>query len=289
MMDINLELCKIFYVVAETGNITKGAEKLFISQPAVSQSIKKLEEQIGGVLFSRSNKGLVLTEEGKMFLQYVKGALNLINNAKIEFSNFRELKSGIVKIGVSTTLAKSVLLKPLQEFHKQYPNIYFKITNELTKNLLNDLEKGNLDFVIINEGEENAGFDVYPLKKVSYNFLYNSEFFDYSKTYSLQDLSNMPLILQKPQANSRQLLDKFCLNNKIKLNPIMEVVSQELAVEFAKIGLGVAFSVKENNDNLKIIKLNTLFPQSEIQILTNKFFSLSFASKVLIDFVKKYN
>ena len=286
-MDINLELCKIFYVVAEEGNITKASEKLFISQPAVSQSIKKLEEQIGGILFLRSNKGLVLTEEGKIFLNNISGAMHLINNAKIEFNNFKELKEGTIKIGVSTTLAKTVLLKSLEEYHKQYPNITFNITNELTKNLLLDLEKGNLDFVIMNEGDESSkSFEVFNLKELENAFFYNPKYFKFDKAYSLLEVSQMPLILQKKQANSRQFLEKIFLKNNIQLKAKMEVVSQELVLELAKIGLGVAFAPIYEAQDLSTLKLNIALPKSKIQLVTNKFYSLSFAAKSFIEFLK---
>ena len=287
MVNINLELCKIFYEVAQEGNITTAAEKLFISQPAVSQSIKKLEAQLGGILFLRSNKGLTLTEEGKNFFKYVKGAIGLINNATTEFNNFKQLKEGTIKIGVSTTLAKSVLLTPMQEFHQKHPNIRFEIKNELTKNLLIDLDKGNLDFVIINEGDgENNEFEVTVLKEVKNAFLYSPNFFKFDKTYPLLQISQMPLILQNSKANSRKFLDKICLSQNINLVPTMEVVSQELAVELAKIGMGVTFSAIDNCKDLTPILLKNPLPTSKILLVTNKFYSLSFAAQCFIDYLK---
>ena len=130
---INLELYRIFYVVAKHKHMTKASEELHISQPAISQSIKKLEDQLGGTLFLRSNKGMELTEEGKMFYDYVKGALELINNAENEFTSFKDLSKGEIKIGCSTTLTKLVLLDALKNFHSDYPNINVDITNKLTK------------------------------------------------------------------------------------------------------------------------------------------------------------
>ena len=149
-MNINLELYKIFYVVAKYNHMTKASEELHISQPAISQSIKKLEEQLGGTLFLRSNKGMELTEEGKMFYEYVKSALELINNAENEFTSFKDLSKGEIKIGCSTTLTKLVLIDSLKNFHSAYPNINVNITNDLTSNLINDLKLGKLDFVIFN-------------------------------------------------------------------------------------------------------------------------------------------
>ena len=150
-MNIDLELYKVFYIVAKNKHMTKASEELHISQPAISQSIKKLEDQLGGTLFLRSNKGMELTEEGKMFYEYVKGALELINNAENEFTSFKDLTKGEIKIGCSTTLTKLILMDALKEFHKEYPNININITNNLTSNLINDLKLGKLDFVIFNE------------------------------------------------------------------------------------------------------------------------------------------
>ena len=131
-MNIDLELYRVFYVVAKNKHMTKASEELHISQPAISQSIKKLEDGLGGTLFLRSNKGMELTEEGKMFYEYVKGALELINNAENEFTAFKDLTKGEIKIGCSTTLTKLILINALKEFHKEYPNININITNNLT-------------------------------------------------------------------------------------------------------------------------------------------------------------
>ena len=129
--------------------MTKASEVLYISQPAISQSIKKLENQLGRTLFLRSDKEMELTEEGKMFYKYVKGVLELINNAENEFTSFKDLSKGEIKIGCSTTLTKLILVNTLKEFHNEYPNINISITNDLTSNLINDLKLGKLDFVIL--------------------------------------------------------------------------------------------------------------------------------------------
>ena len=152
-MNIDLELYKVFYAVAKNKHMTRASEELHISQPAISQSIKKLEEQLGGTLFLRSNKGMELTEEGKMFFDYVKGALELIKNAENDFTSYKDLTKGEIKIGCSTTLTKLLLLDTINEFHKKYPNINFQIENDLTSTLINDLKLGKLDFVIFNESD----------------------------------------------------------------------------------------------------------------------------------------
>ena len=289
-MNVDLELYRVFYTVAKNGHMTKASEELHISQPAISQSIRKLESQLGGTLFLRSNKGMELTEEGKMFYEYVKGALELINNAENEFTSFKDLSKGEIKIGCSTTLTKLVLLDSLKRFHLDYPNININITNDLTSNLINDLKLGKLDFVIFNESNiKETNLDLEHIKTLNQGFIYNPEYFD-DKIESFEDLNKYPLILQKEESNSRKLLNHIALQNGVVLTPKMEVVSQELISEFVTIGLGIGFLIidlaKRNNKNLKELKINKKIPNINIYLATNKSVSLTFASKTFIKYLK---
>lgn len=289
-MNVDLELYRVFYVVAKNKHMTKASEELHISQPAISQSIKKLEEQLGGILFLRSNKGMQLTEEGKMFYEYVKGALTLINNAENEFTSFKNLSKGEIKIGCSTTLTKLILIDVLKKFHKEYQNININITNDLTSNLIKNLKIGKLDFVIFNESnvKENSLY-LEKIKELKQGFIYNPEFYKDDVT-NFEDLNNLPLILQKGESNSRKLLDYIALKNNVKLIPKMEVVSQELITEFTNIGLGVGFAIidlaKRNYKNLKELKINKKIPDINIYLATNNSLSLTFASKKIIEYLK---
>lgn len=288
-MNIDLELYRIFYVVAKHKHMTKASEELHISQPAISQSIKKLEEQLNGTLFLRSNRGMELTEEGKMFYGYVKGALELIDNAEKEFTSFKDLSKGEIKIGCSTTLTKLILLDTIERFHKDYPNIDINITNDLTSNLMNDLKLGKLDFVIFNESNvKESNVLLKKIKELKQGFVYNPSIFS-DDIENFNDLNNYPLILQQSESNSRKLLDYIALSNNVKLIPKMEVVSQELITEFTHIGLGIGFVIidlaKRNFDDLKELKLNKNIPNINVFLATNKSISLTFASKTFIDYL----
>lgn len=290
-MNVDLELYRVFYAVAKHKHMTKASEELHISQPAISQSIKKLEDQLGGTLFLRSNKGMGLTEEGKMFYEYVKGALELINNAENEFTSFKDLSKGEIKIGCSTTLTKLVLMNSLKDFHLDYPNININITNDLTSNLINDLKLGKLDFVIFNGSNiKETNLNLEKIKELKQGFIYNPEFYD-DNVNNFEDLNKFPLILQKEESNSRKLLDYVALQNNVKLIPKMEVVSQELITEFTNIGLGIGFAIidlaKRNYKNIKELNINKKIPNINIYLATNKSVSLTFASKMFIKYLKK--
>ena len=290
-MNIDLELYRVFYVVAKNRHMTKASEELHISQPAISQSIKKLENQLGGSLFLRSNKGMELTEEGKMFYEYIKGALELINNAENEFTSFKDLSKGEIKIGCSTTLTKLILIDVIKKFHDEYPNININITNGLTYNLINNLKLGKLDFVIFNESNvKETNLNLQQIKKLKQGFIYNPKFYD-DKVIDFKDLNNVPLILQKEESNSRKLLDYIALQHNVKLIPSMEVASQELITEFVNIGLGIGFTMidlaTKNHKDLKELKINSKIPNINVYLATNKSVSLTFASKMFIKYLKK--
>ena len=290
-MNIDLELYRVFYVVAKNKHVTKASQELHISQPAISQSIKKLEEQLGGTLFLRSNKGMELTEEGKMFYEYIKGALELINNAENEFTSFKDLSKGEIKIGCSTTLTKLILIDSIKKFHSAYPNINISIINDLTRNLINDLKLGKLDFVIFNESNiKENNLHLEKIKELKQGFVYNPEFFN-DEINNFEELNSFPLKLQKEDSNSRKLLDYIALQNGVKLIPKMEVVSQELITEFVNMGLGVGFVIIDlatrNYKNLKELNINKKIPNINIYLATNKSISLTFASKMFIKYLKK--
>ena len=289
-MNVNLELYKTFYVVAKYKHMTKASEELHVSQPAISQAIKKLEEELGGALFVRSNKGMDLTEEGEMFYSYVSGALKLINDAENEFGSFKRLTKGELKIGCSSSLTKLVLLQALKEFHQDYPGIKINVVNELTSNLISDLKLGKLDFVIFNESNiKEEGLELRKLKELKMGFVYNPKYFE-DKIVNIEDLNYYPLILQKEASNTRKFLDNLLLAKGIRLVPKMEVVSQDLIMEFANIGLGFGFGfvdlAKEKYKNLQEIDLNKELPSTSVYLGVNKDMSLSFASKTFIKYLK---
>ena len=148
-MNVNFELYKIFYEVANSKSISKGAEKLLISQPAVTQAIQTLESQLGGKLFVRTPKGVVLTNEGKELYNYVKEGMTYFVNGANKFMSLKTLECGVLNIGATTTISENYLIPHLKKFNELHPNVSINITNDLTDNLLKNLRNGNLDIVIM--------------------------------------------------------------------------------------------------------------------------------------------
>ncbi len=294
-MNINFELYRIFYVVANKKNITKAAEELFISQPAVSKAIKNLENNLGGKLFNRTKKGVVLTEEGKEFYNYIKVALEYINNAENKFNDLINLEAGTIKIGVSVTLTKYFLTPLLKEFHDLHPKIKVQIDTNITKVLFEKLKNGLLDLVILNLPYKNENdIEIVKCKEVQDVFCTNKKYKNLkNKELSLNELNNYPLILQAKGSNTRTFLDNVTKENNITLNPSMELASYQLVTEFTKIGFGIGYLTKDyiqdelKNKELFEIKLKEKIPKRSIGIAYSNKNLPSFATKEMIRIITK--
>lgn len=294
-MNINYESYKIFYHVALNQSISKVADKLLISQPAVSYQIKVLEEQLGITLFVRTKKGVTLTDEGKILYSYIsKGIENFINGENA-LTNLKNLDYGIIRIGASTTVSKHVLMPYLKIFHKLYPNIEINITNNLTEELMRELRNGNLDILILNlPMNEGKDLDIKNILEVQDIFVANKDYYDIlNKKISLNDLNNYPLLFQKKPSNTRDYLDNYLNANKTKLIPKMEIVSYNLIMDFIKIGFGIGYATKEfikeelNNGDLYELNVIPKIPKRFIGAVTLKQTIPNFSVNKLIDLMTK--
>lgn len=295
-MNIDYELYKIFYQVANSGNITHASQKLNISQPAISKSIKNLESQLGGELFVRTQKGVVLTEEGKIFYNHIKNAINNITNAENEFSNLINLNTGSIRIGVSTTITEKYLLPYLKRFHELYPNITIHMYTDISNELLDKLKNGNIDLAIVHVIDKDYGYDIdiNKIKKIHSCFVVNESYKELiGNQISIKELKNYPIILQTKGSNSRDFIEKIEEDNGIIFNNNIESSSYTLISEFAKMGLGVGICTKEyiendlNNKTLFEIKLKEKLPERFIAIATLKNQMTSFSTKKLIEIIKE--
>lgn len=295
-MNINFELYRIFYVVANHSNITKASEELNISQPAISKSIKSLEEQLGGKLFIRTKKGVILTEEGKEFYKYIKHAIEYINNAENKFTDLINLECGCIKIGINTTLTKEFLLPYLEKFNTLFPKIDIQIITDLTSNLMQKLRNGLIDIVIFNINDKEYGNEIEIIKcrKITDCFVVNNKYKDLiNKELSLSDLNNYPLILQAKGSNTRWFLDKLGQDNNIIFKPHIELTSYSLVSSFTKIGLGIGYVTKDyiknelDNKELYELKIKEKIPSRYIGIALSKNHIPNFSTKKLIEILTK--
>ena len=293
-MEINYESYKIFYFVALYGSISKAANSLYISQPAITKSIKKLESELGITLFNRGPKGVNLTENGKVFYEFIKEGVESFINGEHKLTSLKNLETGIIKIGASTTVTKYFLLPYIEEFHNMFPNIDISITNHLTDNLISNLKKGGLDLLIVNLPMKNDNdLDITPCAVLHDCFAGNLDYKNkITSEISLQDLvEKYPIITQKEPSNTRSFLNSVMEKNKIYFHPKFDIVSYSLVKDFAKIGMGISYITKEftkeelDNEFLYEIPIKEKIPERGLGIVVPKNTITSFATQKLIEII----
>ena len=291
-MEIKIDTYKIFESVARNESISKASEELFISQPAVSQSIKKLEETIGGNLFNRTKFGVRLTSEGKIFYEHIKKGLDHIENGERIFTSLKNLETGTIKIGASATITKHILMPYLDKFHKLYPNINIEIVNHLSSTLVTMLKNGLLDLLILNlPMNDISDMQIHPFTSVQDIFCCSPDYLNTSKIYSLQELKKYKLVTQKKPSNTRNFFDTFLKENNIKLTPSIEAVSHNVVTDLTKIGFGYSYSTREfikdelDKGTLKEITTTITPKKREIGLVLYKNTHISFASEKLINII----
>ena len=245
-MSVKLESYRVFKEVAEVGNITAAAQALYISQSAVSQSIKQLENDLQTRLFSRNSRGVTLTAEGRMLYEYVRSAMGLLETGEAKLSQTRELQMGQLIIGASDTVTSQFLLPYLDSFHREHPAIHIQIIYGRSHKVLGLLRSGKVDIAFASTPTDLTSLETYPCFPTHSIFVAGAGYpCDFDHVYSLEEMSAFPLILLERKASSRLYLERFFLQNGLKLNPEIELGARSLLVDLAAIGFGVAGVTEE--------------------------------------------
>lgn len=277
MDNTNLELYKVFYFVSIEKNLTKAAQRLFISQPAITQSIKKLEEQMGYSLFYRTKHGMNLTEAGTILYNHLQIPMECILQAKQKLKDEIEEENCIIRIGAGNTLFKNNVIEPLKKFKKKYPNVIIEVLDGSTKELFQQIENNLLDILLINlPTMYNTNYPVQIIEKVQDAFIASKDLKEYQdKCFSFQELNELPLVLQKSSSSSKRFLEKLCKKYNTELKPSYELLTYSLVLDFVKAGLAVGF-INKNHIKKEIekrelyeIKTNFKIPPREIGLIIN--------------------
>ncbi len=293
-MNQNLSSYRIFYTVANTGNISKAAKELYISQPAISKSIQKLEESVGCKLFSRSSRGVILTEEGKLLYEHVREAFETLTLGEEKLKRSIELGVGHLKIGVSSTLCKYLLLPYLKEFIRQNPHISISISCQSTNETLKLLEDNKIDIGLIGkpDASKNIHFDY--LEEIEDIFVAAKDYLRNLKARGIQKsqiLQNSTLMLLNKNNMTRQYIDDYLQEHQIQIKDSIDISDMDLLIEFARIGVGVACVIKNfvqaDLQNGTLIEIPLGFPIHKREV-GFAYKSTSHPSKSLQEFIRFY-
>lgn len=289
-----LDLYRVFRQVGKSNSFSKAAEELYMTQPAVSQAIMQLERELSTRLFNRTPKGVTLTNEGVHLYEYINSAISLVEAGEEKILEFQNLRVGKLKIGVGDTISKYYLIPYLEEFHKRYPNIKFKIINSTTLELCALIKSGEIDIAICNLPIVDQSLEIRECIEIQDIFVCGEKYKELlEKKVSLEDLVKLPLIFLEQTSNSRKYVESYMLTKGIKIQPEIEIGSYDLLLEFAKINLGIACVVKEfakeplSKEAIYEIKTMEEIPKRSIGLCYLKKVPLSLASAKFLEIMEE--
>lgn len=289
-MIVNMEWYRVFYWTAKTGSLSRAAEQLYITQPAVTHTIKQLEAKLGGQLFFRMAKGVKLTTEGAVLFRYIEQAYSFIETGEKMLAEMHNLQSGEISIGASDTLCRHYLMPYLEQFHTEYPEIRIRVTNRTTPETIQLLKEGKIDFGIVHMPASDSQLDFrlsVPLQDILVGGPAYSSLGD--TAIELEDISKYPLLLLEKGAGTREFLDEYAAAHGTKLTPELELGSMDLLAKFARSGFGLAFLVRSYaadelaSGELVEISLIPPIPARSIGIATLRGVPQSAASKRFLE------
>ncbi|QEK13040.1 LysR family transcriptional regulator [Crassaminicella thermophila] len=297
-MNVNFELYKVFYYVGKYLSFSQAANKLYISQSAVSQSIKLLEEKLNSKLFYRHTKKVKLTPEGQLLYKHIEQAFNFIQSGERSIQQIHSLKQGEVRIGASDTICKYYLLPFFKKFHEMYPDIKIHVTNRPSPVCAELLKKGSVDISVINLPYKMVykNMTFHEIKKIQDVFIAGKKFLHLkNKVLHLKDLEQYPLLSLQKNSTTRNFLDAFMREHNVDIAPEFELGSIDLLIELTKIGLGISFvmldAIQESveKEEVFILNIKEKAPKRSIGVLINKKIPVPIAAQKFIDLLQIKN
>ena len=288
--NINLNLYKVFYDVCKYGSFSKTAEFTYTTQSAISKSIKKLEEDLETQLFYRNSNGIELTDKGRELFYYVEKSYANLLTAERNLLETENLERGTLNIGLPSHIASFFFFDKIVDFHSKYPNIEMTLISASTGQLLELIDKHEIDILIDTAPvtTNNMDLTVVNLSNVKYAFICKKKDYEkYKDIKSIKDLENIPLILPVKGTTNRKKLDTLFIKNNVKPKKIINIHTSEVILNAVDHNLGLGYLISDivkDNDNYKFIKLEEELPCADIVFAYNK----KYLTTAPIRFIEEY-
>ena len=293
-MENNLNLYYIFYTVALHKNISGAAKELYISQPAISKAISKLEQSLDVILFHRSSRGVTLTMEGELLFTQVQTAFSAIRHGEEQLKKVNELGISQISIGVSITLCKYVLLPYLQQFVKDNPHIKVTITCHPTMETLRDIDNSVTDIGVVGIPSLPNGLTYIPFREIQDTFVTTDRYLENLKIRVGNDrkaiLNNATFMMLNKENISRKYVDMYLSSHQITMDNIIEINTMDLLIELAKIDLGIACVIKDfvkdelDDHSLTEVSLGRAIPKRKLGLVYKDDTIMTHAMKKFISY-----
>ncbi len=291
-MKTKLDYYYIFYETALCSSFSEVAQKLYISQSAISQCIGQLEEDLKVRLFIRSRKGVTLTKEGELLLEKIEPAIQSVRQGEALLERMRHLESGILTIAAGDSVTTHFLLPYLERFHERYPKVRIEMANSYSSRLLRLVKDGQADLAFVNLPLQDDELCIEPCFPIHDLFVCGPDF-KTKASYTWKEVCDLPLILIEKNSSSRRHLEALFKEKKLTLKPQIELAVHDLLIRFASIHLGVSCVVREfskeslENGTIKELNLDPPLPVRSIGYAYRKNTPLSVAAKTFLDLLER--
>lgn len=247
-MEQNLSTYRIFFEVAKQGNISKAAESLYISQPAISKTIVRLEDNLNVKLFKRNSRGVSLTEEGEVLFRHVQEAIHHIEEAENALQKMKDYHIGHLDIGASTTLCRYILLPYLKKFMEEFPNIQINLKNQDSAKNIQVLEAQDIDIALVAIPKHlSPNQKVILEQEVEDIFVASPKYIENLKALHGNNFSlfqNATVMLMDDKNVSRHYIDMYIRENQLDFKQVIALNTMDLLIDFAKIDMGISCVIR---------------------------------------------
>ena len=287
---INLNLYKVFYDVTKYGSFSKTAEVTYTSQSAISKAIKKLEDELGVQLFFRNQRGVNLTENGKLLLYYIEKSFGDLLTAERVIIETENLERGRLTIGLPSYISSFFFIDKIISFHNKYPNVEITLINGSHSYLLDLLDKHQIDIMVYSSIDiTNKDLDIVKLYTVKYSFVCRKDKYDkYKNVESIKDLENVPLILPLPGTDNRKYIDEVFIKHNVFPNKTINIHTSEGILTAVRNDLGLGYVIEniyKNDNTYKKIDIKEKLREEDIIMIYNKKFLTTAPKKFIEEFI----
>ena len=291
-MKTKLDYYRIFYETARHASFSTAARYLYISQSAISQCIRQLEQDLNVTLFARSRRGVTLTNEGQLLFQKVDSAMQAIEQGETLLARLHHLDSGSLVIAAGDTITSRFLLPYLERFHATWPGVRIEMANSYSQDMLQRVKEGKAELAFVNLPVEDEELEIEPCLEIHDVFVCGTEH-PMKETYTWEEMAQEPLILLETNSTSRQhLQEQFRLRN-VELKPQIEIAAHDLLLQFASIHLGVSCVIREfsqealQHGTVRPMNLQPPLPPRHIGFAYLRRSILSPAAKAFLDLIRQ--
>ncbi len=296
---VNLDLYRVFYTVAKCGSLTKAAEELYISQPAVSQSVKQLENQLGVSLFNRTHRGMELSAQGgKLIFKEVENALKLLYEAENRIAEMKTAATGSIRIGASDTIFEYFLADKIVDYHERFPSVKIELLADFTPETIEKLKANRCDVAFVNlpiEIDPELRLDE-SNARLNDIFIVGGKLAPLANTpLPLEKLKSQPLIFMNENTVARRALNNFFKSVGTELVPSIEVGSWDLMKRLVARGMGIGviprqYALRELAEgDLYEVKTDPVLPVRSVGMLLPKDRPVSYALHSFIEYFRAFH